>query len=395
MTATLLRKTPVAATLLGLALVITGCPNGNGNDNAGNSGIPAVETAVAGGSHTLAVGADGSLWAWGNNAFGQLGNGVPGTANNRRIPTRIGAAGNWTAVSAAGSHTLAIGTDGSLWAWGLNAWGELGIPGGNRSIPTRVGADTGWASVAAGINFSAAVGAGGTLWTWGSNSNGQLGDGGSTPRNTPARIGTDAGAGWVSVSAGMWHGVALGTDGSLWAWGANLWGQVGEGDGVESLRNPVTRIRTEGTATWVAVSAGSSHNVAICSEGFLWAWGDNRQGQLGLGHSTATGIPARIETDYGITWVSATAGDNFAMAVSRDGRLWGWGVNRHGQLGPAANVPTPAQIGDATNWVYVSAGVGHTVAVREDGSVWAWGENFSGQLGDGTSDMRNAPVRVR
>ena len=378
---------------LGLALAMSGCPNGG---DAG-SGMPAVETAIAGFTHTVAIGVDGSLWAWGNNMSGQIGNGASGVSSNRRLPTRVGRAADWVSVSTGGDHTMAVCSDGFLWGWGSNSWGQLGHGGvtAGLNVPTRIGTASNWAATAAGmLNHTVAVRTDGSMWGWGHNRYGQVGVPGTQIHQTPVRIGAETGASWVSVAAGAWHSAAICSDGWLWGWGHNGWGQVGDG-GESNVATPV-RIGAGTGASWVFVTAGTWHNVAICSDGRLWVWGDNRQGQLGLGHTERTGVPTRLETEAGTTWVSATAGERHNMAVCSDGFLWGWGHNRQGQFGEGVSVlATPTRIGTTENWVSVSTGLDHTVAVRADGSVWAWGGNFSGQLGDGTTDSRGAPVRVR
>jgi len=256
--------------------------------------------------HTVAIKADGSLWAWGGNMFGQLGNGnggggwgVSGTRYNVLTPTRIGTDYNWASVSTSGgAHTVAIRTDRSLWAWGDNNWAQFGDgTATSRNIPTRIGRDYDWASVSAGGNdgegFTVAIKRDGSLWAWGRNNAGQIGDGTRTDRHAPTRIGTPTG--WASVSAGNSHVVAIKADGTLWAWGYNGSGQLGNGT---SGRNNYshTPIRMGVATNWAAIATGGSHTVAATDNGYLWTWGTNMRGQLGDSTTRNRNTPIRVVT---------------------------------------------------------------------------------------------------
>jgi len=339
----------------------------------------------AGGSHTVEIREDGSLWAWGANEQGRLGD---GTTTNRSSPVRIGLDSDWAYVSAGQLHTMAIREDGSLWAWGWNGQGRLGDgTGTQRTSPVRIGNDYDWAYVAAGESHTMAIRKDGSLWAWGNNANGQLGDGSTTQRTSPVRIGSDYD--WAFVAAGTWHTMAIREDGSLWAWGDNQWGQLGDG----STTNHSSPVRIGSDYDWAYVSAGSSHTMAIREDGSLWAWGANGSGQLGDGTWTQRTSPVRIDLDY--DWAYVSAGNNHTMAIREDGSLWAWGNNGSGQLGDGTttNRLSPVRIGSDYDWAYVSAG-NHTMAIRENGSLWAWGANGSGQLGDGTGTQRTSPVRI-
>jgi alpha-tubulin suppressor-like RCC1 family protein len=282
----------------------------------------------------VAIKTDGSLWAWGYNNQGQLGDGSMGVANYRNVPFRIGADLNWVSVSAGGSHTLGIRTDGSLWAWGWNENGQLGIgsAGSFIPVPVQIQAGTTWKTASAGWSHNLAIRTDGSIWAWGWNGNGRLGDGTSIQRNTPIRIGTDND--WAFVSAGGNHTMAIKEGGTLWAWGWNGQGRLGDGTTTNRF-NPV-QIFT-GT-TWASVSAGGSHTVAIVQNGTLWAWGSNASGQLGNGATHELSFPIRVRTESEIPWASISAGGSYSVAIGTDGTVWTWGSNWDSQLGDGTTI---------------------------------------------------------
>jgi alpha-tubulin suppressor-like RCC1 family protein len=376
-------------------LILTGCNRGSDETGIDDTsiGVRASQISVGVGPHTMVIGEDGSLWAWGSNNWGQLGDGTIVTHRSR--PTRIGEDNDWASVSAGGQHTVAIKTDGSLWAWGNNERGQLGDGSmgvaNYRNVPFRIGADSNWTSVSAGGIHTVGIREDGSLWTWGNNGQGQLGIG-STGSFIPVPVQVQAGTTWATASAGWSHNVAIRTDGSLWAWGDNFQGRLG--DGTSTLRNTPVRIGTDND--WAFVSAGSSHTMAIREGGTLWAWGFNGQGRLGDGTTTNRFNPVQIYS--GTIWTSVAAGDNHNMAIMQNGTLWAWGFNGSGQLGDgtAQNRSFPMRVRTESEvpWASMSAGESHSLAIGADGTIWAWGSNGNNQLGDGTTTDRHTKIRV-
>ena len=368
-----------------------------GNGNAVNQNTPvqvqpgtAWAAVSAGDTHSMGIRTDGTMWAWGSNANGRLGD---GTTTGQIAPVAIQAHERWASVSAGSNHTTAIRADGTLWIWGSNANGRTGqgVTAGNTTNPAQIQPGQTWLSASTGNDHTVAVRSDGTLWAWGSNTFGQIGDGTFFQRISPVQIGTLTS--WASVSAGDAYTMAIRTDGSLWAWGINTNGNLG--DNSMSTRNAPVPIQP-GTA-WESVSASNNiliaHTVGIRTDGSIWAWGNNGQGRLGDGTTTTRNAPTRIGT--GTDWAFASAGGSHTVAVMANGTVWVWGDARAGQLGNGfipANTPTAILPG--TEWRDISAGNFHTVAVRQDGTLWAWGSNVNGQLGDGTTTSRAAPVQI-
>ena len=242
--------------------------------------------------------------------------------------------------------------------------------------------------IAADTYHTIALKSDGTLWAWGQNGSGQLGDGTNTDKNAPVQIGT--GTNWLSIAAGLYHTIALKSDGTLWAWGYNDWGQLGDGTNTDRW-SPVQI----GTGTnWLSIAAGEMHTIALKSDGTLWAWGRNGNGQLGNGTNTTKNAPVKIGT--GTNWASIAAGHAHTIALKSDGTLWAWGWNIFGQIGDGTNTDrwSPVQIGTGTNWLSIAGGGYHTIALKSDCTLWAWGWNAYGQLGDGTNTNKNAPVQI-
>jgi alpha-tubulin suppressor-like RCC1 family protein len=337
------------------------------------------KSVSSGGYYTAAIKTDGTLWTWGYNAKAQLG--INNTANQSIPVTTFAGGNNWKQIACGGydftsGHMAAIKTDGSLWVWGGNAAGQLGINNtAQRNTPvTTFAGGTDWKSVACGHRHTSAIKTDGSLWTWGSNGGGQLGINNTANRSIPVTTFT-GGTNWKQVSAGEQHTVAIKTDGTLWTWGGNDSGQLGDNT-VTNRSTPVTTFA--GGNNWKQVSAGWKHTAAIKTDGSLWGWGLDQQVQLGLARGTGGGGFLTPVTTFagGNNWKSVSAGFYHTAAIKTDGTLWTWGqqINNVGTLGvndstgfASRNVPVTTFAG-GNNWKQVSGGQSVTAAIKTDGT---------------------------
>jgi alpha-tubulin suppressor-like RCC1 family protein len=259
------------------------------------------------------------------------------------------------------AHRLGIKSDGTLWAWGFNDYGQLGDGSNTQHFtPIQIGTRTDWVNIAVGWNFSLGITSDGRLWSWGANYNGTLGDSTQTDRNQPVQVGTATN--WVSISAGQRHVFGITTDGKLWGWGYNLAGQLGDGSIYFSFIP-----RQIGTATnWVSVECGTDVTYAISADGKLWKWGSEYW-------TTRIDYPTQVGT--ATNWASISCGATHNLALTSDGKLWAWGDNATGGLGDntTINKLVPTQIGTSENWATVSAGYWASSAIDNDGKLWTWG----------------------
>jgi len=352
---------------------------------------PGDWVAVACGSgQSLALKTDGSLWAWGDNHFGQLG---LGDTKNRLTPRQVGSANNWAAVACGDYHTVALKRDGTLWTWGANDSGQLGLGSADSKAhptPTQVGSASDWVAVAGGYRGSLALKSDGSLWVWGYNEDGELGLGDTTERHSPTQVGVAND--WAIIAGRSVDSMALKSDGTLWAWGVNMIGDLGLGD----TSNRLSPTEVGSANDWAAVACGLNHTLALKTDGSLWAWGDNTFGQLGLSHTAISYTPAEVGSAN--DWAAVSCGHFYSLALKRDGTLWAWGNNMLGHLGlGSADTkahPTPTRVGSASDWATVVCGDSSSLALKTDGSLWAWGGNSYGQLGLGDTTNRHVPTLI-
>jgi alpha-tubulin suppressor-like RCC1 family protein len=332
------------------------------------------------------------LWTWGRNGAGQLGD---NTTTGRSSPVQTVSGGtNWKLVAGGGYHTAAIKTDGTLWTWGGNSYGALGDNSTNfRSSPVQtVSAGTNWKQVACGFFHTAAIKTDGTLWLWGDNRNGQLGDNTTAHRSSPVQT-VSSGTNWKLVASGRYHTAAIKTDGTLWTWGANYSGQLGD-NSTNRKSSPVQTV--SGGTNWKLVACGGFHNAAIKTDGTLWTWGANYAGNLGDNSITSKSSPVQT-VSTGTNWKLVAGGSSHTSAIKTDGTLWTWGHNGYGTLGDNSRThrSSPVQtVSGGTNWKLVACGGFHNAAIKTDGTLWTWGFNAYGALGDNSETRRSSPVQT-
>ncbi|MBF0370569.1 MAG: RCC1 repeat- and reductase domain-containing protein [Magnetococcales bacterium] len=358
----------------------------------GPSMAMAVEPMVATGIyHTLALKSNGTVWSWGYNNYGQLGD---GTTRNHFNPAEVPALSDVVAIGAAYNASYAVKSDGTVWAWGNNALGQLG----NGTVtsfstdPLQIPGLEEVVAITGGNSFAVALQRDGGLMAWGSRSSGRLGDGSidfNQYRFSPEKVVGPEDI--VSVSAGDGHAAAVASDGTLWVWGDNSYGQLGTGGiGVHAL--PVS---TEAFGEEIIdVSVGCWHTLALQSNGQLMASGGNFTGQLGDGTTEEKENPVAVLDITDVETVSAFC--QSSAVLKSDGTVWTWGENSSGILGVgSAQVHhSPVEVPDLFNMMAISSNGMHMVVVDNNGAVWSWGYNGYGELGDGTFSTRYSPVQV-
>jgi hypothetical protein len=344
----------------------------------------------------------GTLWGWGYNQ-GALGD---NTGTSRSSPVQTIARGiNWQQASQGLGFTAGIKTDGTLWLWGKN--NPDGCLGDNTTIsrfsPVQtVSGGYDWKQVSAGGFSTAAIKTDGTLWVWGQNYlyAGNLGDNTVVNKSSPVQT-VCAGNNWKQVSNGKYNCAAIKTDGTLWTWGFNSYDHVGVlGDNTGITRSSPVQTIARGN-NWKQVSCGTYSMAAIKTDGTLWTWGGNSYGQLG--DNTTVGRSSPVQTiSRGTDWKQVSIGMHCA-AIKTDGTLWLWGRGTDGDLGNNArsNMSSPVQtVTLGTDWKQVACGIGFTGAVKYDGTLWMWGKNgpgtfgAGGRLGDNTLLARSSPVQT-
>lgn len=372
-------------------------------------------TISAGLSHTGAVDQNGTLWMWGDNAKGQLGTKLQSNsyqdasgwaASFQTVPVSV--LDNVVSVSCGKEHTAAVKSDGSLWVWGNDCLGQIGVDGNvnykndvfgmsYQTVPVKV--MDGVTAVSCGADFTGAIKTDGSLWMWGASHDGQLGIGraantqtdyGYEYQNVPRKVLDNVAA----VSCGEDFTAIIKTDGSLWMFGSNISGQLGIGK-TSSTPDDVVKVMD----SVAAVSCGRDFTAAIKTDGSLWTWGYNAFGQVGSNNSGSTddGFGNITQNDQSSpvkildSVVSVNCGEDFAAAIKTDGSLWMWGSNYAGQFGNGGGgnaqyydivyQTSPVKVMD--NVASASCGTDYTAVIKTDGSLWTCGTNSLGQLGNG------------
>lgn len=362
----------------------------------------ASEKISAGFYSTCGIKTDGTLWCWGDDAFLQLGNGTLETAD-QASPVRVGTLQGiakqetFTQVSTGYRFACAIRNDGTLWCWGHNGAGQLGTGAccTNGASPTQVTGGNLWTQVSAGDSHVCAIRVNGTLWCWGSDTYGELGNGATAgAQSTPNQV---AGR-WTSVSAGQTHTCAINTDGELWCWGRDQAGQLGNGSVVTS--DQISPVLVAETGPWASVSAGQIQTCGVKTDGSGWCWGTERNGNLGNGPQ----ITAQQDSPYPVgggvqSWSTIKTNGTSSCGIKANGTLWCWGSDTYGEQGNGAttgDIAWPRPIAGSSSWSGLSLGLDHACAIRAEEGAFCWGRDADLQLGNGalvTADQ-TTPVPV-
>ena len=335
------------------------------------------------------------LYSWGENAVGQLGF---NDTVYRSSPTQVGTGTNWSKVNTRNTsgqanprHTIATKTDGTLWIWGFNHYGQLGTNDRvAKSSPTQLGSGT-WSQVEAGWNAMAAIKTNSTLWTWGVNGQGQLGVNDTVySRSSPTQVGSDTNWSQISISndAGVFMS-AIKTDGTLWTWGGNGYGELGQNNTI----NKSSPVQVGASTNWSQITSGQRGSLAIKTDGTLWSWGRNYEGWAGYNNTVYKSSPTQVGALT--NWSQVSMRGNAVMAIKTDGTLWSWGGNFGGVLGQNDAVvrSSPTQVGSSTDWSKISAS-SMVLATKTDGTLWTWGFGSRGELGSNNVVARSSPVQV-
>ena len=391
-----------------LAAGVTAVPNVD-NPDAGRAPATAGHRhGVQAGPRLLAGGGLPSrqLYGWGGNDAGQVGTGSIGGGSMTGVttPTAVTApAGqSFASIASGGAFTVGLTTTGQVFAWGAGSLGQLGdgqLTGSTVPMPVTIPSPPGAppavvTAVSAGDSHALALTSSGQVWAWGANLFGQLGNGTTADSDVPVAVTPPPGVVFDAVAAGGDHSLALASDGRIFGWGANTSGQVG--DGTTSSRSTPTPVTAPPGVTFTAVSAGTAHSLAVASDGSVWSWGFNASGQLGTGTTTDASTPQQVAMPAGTPVATVAAGGSHSLALTASGRVFAWGSDVFGQLSSAlvstlpvdSDVPVqPLGLPPVTTFVSISAGQDSSYALTSNGVPWGWGGDYYGQLGDGTPGL--------
>ncbi|MEW6758348.1 MAG: PKD domain-containing protein [Acidobacteriota bacterium] len=347
-------------------------------------GLTSVVSIAAGWYHSLAVRSDGTLWAWGGNFAGQLGD---GTTTTRLSPFQVPGLADLAFVAAGTSHNLAVLENGTLYAWGSGNYGKLGLGDTSGQTSPTLSPLAGVVSAAAGEEHSVVVKADGSVWVFGKNDVGQLGDGTTTDRSTPVECGIQTLAATAAVGRDHTHFVA--SNGQAWSVGQDQNGQLGSG------REPVkwSPVQVTGLGSVVSLAGGGGWSMALLEDGTVWAWGENSNGALGNGTRIPSDVPVQVPGLSGVTQIAAARGGG-GFALKSDGTVWSWGSRYYGLLGRDGDYLTVGQVENLTDIVFIGSAWWHAFAVKNDGTLWMWGRGYYGALGDGTTNNASYPFQL-
>ena len=345
----------------------------------------------------------GTLFSWGVNFDGELGDCTTTSSTNPVIVFQANGVNGWRAVAAGFGHAIAIGDNHQLYSWGANHAGQLGYGCTTfydeyltpAPVPVPAGV-TGWQAVAAENSSSLALSDAGEIYGWGLNSQGNLGIGTKLFQTTvmfpvvrPAGV-----SAWSMIAAGQSHGLAMAQDGLLFAWGAGGYGQLGTGSKTNAYA-PVMVSLPSGVTSWTRVCAGQFHSLALGNNGELYGWGRNNSGQLGIGNTNDQLSPVHISRPIGVTnWLAVAAGAYHSLALDGGGNLYAWGNNYNGQIGPWIPTSVPPPPG-ASGWTAIGATASRSLALDQNCRLYRWGGEGNGLAGsDSPSFTITSPALI-
>lgn len=354
--------------------------------------------------HSLGITEDGKLYGWGSNIQGQIGLGT--NTISEPTPKLVNQDTDWKKVETgnSSSYSVALKNNGSLWFFGNSSFrADAGFASTvtNYLIPTSITPTFIWKDFSTGYFRIIGLRNDNTLWGWGNNDGGCLGILGNTGQvNTPTQIGIDND--WSKISCGLFHTLALKSNGTLWGCGYNNVGQLGNGMSGNGIFS-ATFVQIGNDSDWSEILAGAGFCLAIKTDGTLWGWGSNETGQLGNGTTTNSLVPIQIGTDN--DWKSLGYSGYSSAAIKNNGSLWTWGLGSNGQLGNGSNVNAlvPTQVGTNMDWKLVTGGGGygfsgltgdHYLALKQNNELFSWGINQNGSLGNNSSSNKNIPTSI-
>ncbi|HWR32445.1 MAG TPA: T9SS type A sorting domain-containing protein [Chitinophagaceae bacterium] len=347
--------------------------------------LSSAQTASAARYSSFAICTDKTVMGWGANGYGQLGNGT--SSNSYNVPVQMTGMTDAIAVAGGYYHSLILKANGRVWASGYNGFGQFGDGTNNDSnVPVLVmnGITTATA-IASGQYHSLVLKSDGTVWASGYNLYGQLGDGTTVDRTTPVQVTGLTGV--IAIGCGDQHSLAVKSDGTAWAWGWNTLGQLGDGTTTDSN----VPVQVTGLTNAKATAGGLYHSMVLKTNGTVWTWGF---GPLGDGGSGSSLVPVQVSGLTGVIKISSGIGSSHCLSVKSDGTAWAWGSNLIGQLGDGTTIdrPTPVQVTGLTGVLAISGGESHSFALLSDGSGRTWGQNIDGQLGNGNNTPSSVPI---
>ncbi len=333
--------------------------------------------------HSLKLDKDGSVWAWGANWYGQLGN---KSTNDSSIPLKVLDLKDVISVSSGAFHNLALKKDGSVWAWGANIYGQLGINSDDlfRSYPIKISGLSNVIAISCGDSHNLALTSDGNVWSWGLNFKGQLGNGTTINSRIPVRI--QGISNIKSVYAGKCYSLAVTSEGTVWRWGLNL-ERYSDANSFSSIPLEISVLKNI-----KYIACGSNHCLALSTNGYVWGWGSDGNGQRGFTGTNLNNSYTRVVSLSNI--ISIACGDSHSMALKSDGTVWVWGGGTNLGYGDSAATSRPIKIKNLINIKEISSNYDHFLAIDGNNELWSWGKNWKGQIGDGTTIDKKLPTKI-